>query len=262
MNLPNFKSRDGATNYSHKGGAKISPLVVNLVMNALPASDKANSFKNILDIGSGPGNMSLALAQRYPHADVVGIDFSEAMIDLSSTSALDADLTNVDFKWLSDDHIDQLTQHFDLIVCNLAFPFFPRPEHTMTQVFEHLRSGSQTIFTVPGNKTWAEFFDIATGVMGPMVEFARPMLSKFMQAENLPRIMRESGLLLIEEQHTLIPFTFGSGQEAVTFFTEMFEMLSKVPTLIRKKLAMEIDARFPAGFTMNYEAVMVTGKRS
>ena len=28
MNLPNFKSRDGATNYSHKGGAKIAPLVV------------------------------------------------------------------------------------------------------------------------------------------------------------------------------------------------------------------------------------------
>lgn len=261
MNLPNFKSRDGATNYSHKGGAKISPLVVSLVMNALPASDKANSFKNILDIGSGPGNMSLALAQRYPHADVVGIDFSEAMIALSSACAVDANLTNVYFKWLGADHIDQLTQHFDLIVCNLAFPFFPRPDHTMTQVFEHLRAGSQTIFTVPGRKTWAEFFDVATVVMGQMVEFARPMLSKFMQAENLPRIMRESGFLLIEEQHTLIPFTFGSGQEVVTFFTETFEMFSKVPAIIHKKLALEIDARFPTGFTMNYEAVMVTGKR-
>lgn len=50
-----------------------------------PASDLANRIcidnpENIIDIGCGPGNSSVVLKDRFPNANITGIDSSADMI--------------------------------------------------------------------------------------------------------------------------------------------------------------------------------------
>lgn len=83
-----------------------------------------HDFKNIsdlkiLDIGSGSGNISLALAKNLPAGFVVGIDVSPEAINLANENAKNNLISNVSFlqKDIFDDKILSIGK-FDLIVSN------------------------------------------------------------------------------------------------------------------------------------------------
>ena len=45
----------------------------------LPPDD--GSVKRVLDIGCGPGNSTAVLRERYPHAEILGVDSSQDMVE-------------------------------------------------------------------------------------------------------------------------------------------------------------------------------------
>ena len=47
----------------------------------------AESPRRVVDLGCGPGNLTEALAQRWPTADVLGIDSSAQMIAAATPGA-------------------------------------------------------------------------------------------------------------------------------------------------------------------------------
>src|SRR5690242_4464869 len=47
----------------------------------LLAQVKADAPKRVVDLGCGTGDLTLALAERWPAAEVLGVDSSEAMLE-------------------------------------------------------------------------------------------------------------------------------------------------------------------------------------
>ncbi|KAF2176280.1 S-adenosyl-L-methionine-dependent methyltransferase [Zopfia rhizophila CBS 207.26] len=77
------------------------------------------STRRILDLGTGPGNWAVAIAQQYPHAEVVGIDM--AVWDLETTEGetgsgrVTWEIDDLDV-WGVEPDIDELTsrlEHYD-----------------------------------------------------------------------------------------------------------------------------------------------------
>lgn len=96
----------------------LAPLVA--ALDHLPASP--NSPTRVLDIGTGTGAAAFELADRFPVAEVIGIDVSAQMITHAETKTPDPN-TRVRFV-VADIANYQDDQRFDLIVMVNMPPFF------------------------------------------------------------------------------------------------------------------------------------------
>jgi release factor glutamine methyltransferase len=73
----------------------------------------------IVDIGTGSGVIALALARRFPAAEVSGIDVSEEALSLARENAARLGITNVQFA--AGDLLNKVSGTFDVIVANLPY---------------------------------------------------------------------------------------------------------------------------------------------
>lgn len=83
--------------------------------------------KSILDLGCGIGILSAELAKRsLPYRRVLGIDISQAQLDIAQAIASENKINNLKFQKISAFEIDTLDTKFDLIYCRfvLAHLFF------------------------------------------------------------------------------------------------------------------------------------------
>jgi release factor glutamine methyltransferase len=89
--------------------------LVDCALRALPADRSVR----VLDLGTGSGAIALAIAHERPHAEVWGVDRSEAALAVAATNAARMKLANV--RWLQSDWYDGLggdARHFDVIASN------------------------------------------------------------------------------------------------------------------------------------------------
>lgn len=78
----------------------------------------AAQIKNICDLGTGSGCIALALAKKFPDAQIFAIDINQQALDLAQQNAKNNNIKNVTF--VQSDLFDQLPKNikFDLIVSN------------------------------------------------------------------------------------------------------------------------------------------------
>ena len=60
---------------------------LDLIETLLAADQAGPGPMRIVDLGCGPGNITLRLAQRFPQASVIGVDGSQAMLALAQSRA-------------------------------------------------------------------------------------------------------------------------------------------------------------------------------
>jgi ubiquinone/menaquinone biosynthesis C-methylase UbiE len=256
MQIPNFLTEEGSILYSNTIGKLISPRIAEIVINKAASEFQADT-KRILDVACGVGAVSLNLANQFPDKQIVGIDFSDAMVAQCQKEAEEKGLKNTEFLEMNANTINFPSQSFDFVVCNLAFPFFSKPTESMSGIFNVLKQNGSIVVSVPGEETWKEFFEVAEEALGDSFQFAKPFLVKFHQASALPETMEEVGFAEMELTSHRIPFTFANGKEVLAFFQELFSMLSYAPDEIRNDIIDVIDKKFPGGFTMHYETIVV-----
>ncbi len=81
----------------------------------------ANGGKHILDIGTGTGLVALMMAQRFPTAQITGIDIDEKACEQARLNVAESPFTNINIRHLN--AID-MQGSFDAIVCNPPFFHF------------------------------------------------------------------------------------------------------------------------------------------
>ena len=106
--------------------------------------------KRIIDIGCGPGNSTIALKNRWPNADITGLDSSPAMIAQASKEYSD-------INWFCADAAGDLSGlgRFDVVFSNAVIQWIPHHEELLPNLYSLLNSGGVLAVQVPNTTRMA-----------------------------------------------------------------------------------------------------------
>ena len=152
----------------------------------------------VLDVGCGPGEVSLLVADLVGESGrVLGIDGSADMVTAAQARAQDAGLAQVSF--MAADLRDlALDQRFDALVGRFILMHLPEPESVLRRLLKWVRPGGVVVFQeyelssgadafYPPSLLWEQVFRLSTGAF----ERAGGNLHAGMQ---LPSMFRAAGL--------------------------------------------------------------------
>ena len=107
----------------------------------------ADAPRLVVDLGSGPGNLTRTLADRWPTAQVVGVDSSPEMIEKARSDGA-ADRVSYEVGDLRDWAPDQPV---DVLLSNATFQWVPGHLALLPRLLDAVRPGGWFAFQVPGN---------------------------------------------------------------------------------------------------------------
>jgi trans-aconitate 2-methyltransferase len=132
-----------AGQYLRFGGERARPFF------DLVAQVGATDPRYVADLGCGPGNLTAALAQRWPGATVVGFDNSPEMIAAAQATAA-PEAPNLSFA-LSDVWDWQPERPVDVLVCNAVLQWVPGHDELLLRWADLLAPDGWLAFQLPGN---------------------------------------------------------------------------------------------------------------
>jgi trans-aconitate 2-methyltransferase len=103
----------------------------------------AEAPRRVVDLGCGPGNLTVSLTQRWPDAVIEAWDSSAEMVEAARGRGLDAHLGDVR-DWTP--HPDT-----DVVVSNATLHWVPEHRQLLVQWAGQLAAGSWVAMQVPGN---------------------------------------------------------------------------------------------------------------
>ena len=139
-----------------------------------PATDLINrieclSVTNIIDIGCGPGNSTNLLQQRYMHADILGIDNSQNMIEAARSK-----YPSLKFQCLdAQTELVLLKEKYDIVFSNACIQWIPNHQKLLPELYSLVKKGGVLAVQTPMNfnepihniikevahkKEWKQFF--------------------------------------------------------------------------------------------------------
>ena len=129
----------------------------------------ASAPRRVLDLGTGTGSVAQLVAQRYPGADVLGVDLSPKMIEVAREKVPEARFEVADGK-----RLPYGDASFDLVTLGNVIPFFDELERVTAPggcVLFSFSAGPQTPIYVPdatlrrelGTRGFTDFADFSAG---------------------------------------------------------------------------------------------------
>jgi SAM-dependent methyltransferase len=115
--------------------------------------------RRVLDVGTGTGLGAFAIAARFPHADVVGVDLSDDMVAEARRKTPPEIAGRIRFEQADAAHLPFPDESFDLVALGNMIPFFDElarvlaPGGTLLVAFS---SGPETPIYVPSERLRAE----------------------------------------------------------------------------------------------------------
>jgi trans-aconitate 2-methyltransferase len=98
----------------------------------------------VVDLGCGPGNLTVLLAQRWPGARVLGVDSSAEMV-AAAPAGSGVDFAVGDVRtWMPEEPVD-------VLVSNAVLQWVPGHLDLLPRLLEHVAPGGWLAFQVPGN---------------------------------------------------------------------------------------------------------------
>jgi trans-aconitate 2-methyltransferase len=105
----------------------------------------AEAPADVVDLGCGPGNLTGLLAERWPHAHVVGVDSSPEMVEQARGLGQRVDYDVADLRdWRPERPVD-------VLVSNATLQWVPGHLELLPSLVERVAPGGWFAFQVPGN---------------------------------------------------------------------------------------------------------------
>ena len=105
---------------------------------------EVDSPRRIIDMGCGPGNSTMVLKNRWPAAEVIGVDNSTSMLERARENGGDV-------VWIHRDIDDDLSVlgKCDICFSNAAIQWLPNQDETVSKLFDTLNPGGVLAVQVP-----------------------------------------------------------------------------------------------------------------
>jgi trans-aconitate 2-methyltransferase len=103
----------------------------------------AESPRRVVDLGCGPGNLTVTLSERWPEAVIEAVDSSQEMVDAARARGLDASLGELAV-WTP-------RPDTDVVLSNAALQWVPRHRELLVRWADELPTGAWIAVQVPGN---------------------------------------------------------------------------------------------------------------
>lgn len=120
-----------------------------------PSRDLAGQIQvarpaRIIDLGCGPGNSTEVLAQRWPEAQLTGLDNSARMIEA-------ARLAKPRYRWVEADiagwAVDGSSETFDVVFSNAALQWLPDHALLLPALLRRVAAGGALAFQMPAHNS-------------------------------------------------------------------------------------------------------------
>ena len=115
--------------------------------------------RRVLDLGTGTGAAAFAIAERFPEADVVGVDLSEAMLEEARRKTPSALAGRVRFQTADASKLPFADASFDLVALANMIPFFDELARVLAPrgaILFGFSGGPTTPIYVPAERLRAE----------------------------------------------------------------------------------------------------------
>lgn len=216
----------------------------------------------ILEIGSGTGNYTLLLREKFMDSQIRAIDISGKMIEAAARK-----IKSGRVKFMLDDaESANLHEQFDIVTSNVCFQWFVDLETTLIKYKGMLKDGGVILFSTFGPATFKELNESLKYVLKNVTTNSGNFLSKsdlkcmlknnFKEVEINEKIYTESFLSLKEFlnkiRHSGIR---GNAQAAKIFFTP--QLLEKIEEAYLDKFG-QISVTYQAFFCRGIKGSVIT----
>jgi SAM-dependent methyltransferase len=119
----------------------------------------------VLDLATGAGEPGLTAARHVKKGSVVGVDLSEAMIELANAQAEAEGLANYSARVANVTALPFASNEFDAVLCRMGVMFFPNPREALAEMIRVTKPGGRValaVWTLPKRNPWV--FYIASTV--------------------------------------------------------------------------------------------------
>ena len=112
----------------------------------LAAQIKLTAPKTVIDLGCGPGNSTANLLDRFPDADILGVDSSEDMLESAREKYKGTSLQFGQMNISPDMSVDR---QYDVVFSNACLQWVPDHERLIPRVFDMVSSGGVMAVQLP-----------------------------------------------------------------------------------------------------------------
>lgn len=220
---------------------------------------KVREGDRVLDVGTGTGLVAAAAVERG--AEVVGIDFSEAMV--AEARRLHRD---IQFKQASADSLPSADGSFDAVVGNFVLHHTGQPNEVLGEAFRVLREGGRVGFTVWGDPMKLEAFGLFFSVVEELagtVEFPHGPLFGVSDFDGFHGMLQEAGFRDSSVSELPIQWRTDSLDSYLAGFCDWAD-LDKLPRPSRDRIEATVRERAEAyrsgdSFVMPNPAILMSG---
>jgi 2-polyprenyl-3-methyl-5-hydroxy-6-metoxy-1,4-benzoquinol methylase len=113
----------------------------------------------ILDLGCGPGTLTLDLARQVPLGHVLGVDLAESQLSVARDAAVAAGIGNVEFRVGEAGRLGLDANRFDLLFSHALFEHLSEPVGVLQRLRPLLRPGGHIALRSPDFGGWVLYPD-------------------------------------------------------------------------------------------------------
>lgn len=132
---------------------------------ALIAELDLEGVERALDVGCGPGGLTLNLARSLPQGEVIGVDLNKEVLEIARTKANKEVITNVSFRQEDALSLGFAGESFDLVVSSFLLPWVSDPDRALREMHRALKRGGKIGLITAGRHFYDSFYHVLEGLI-------------------------------------------------------------------------------------------------